>query len=272
MPLRPRDDLTTSAALLVLRDIAKSYAVGTSARARHCAVVRDVTLFVDRGECLAIDGAGLGPLTLLRCAAGLVRPDRGSVEWRGEDGTRVPTPAVALVPGDWRSSCGAFTVRDVLEGSVPAGRGQHEVDRRIAAVLRGCALQPLAGRRAAGLGAVERWRVGVASALVAAAEWLCVELPPGWGSPPLDSPPEHAGAVRSTLLAARTAGRTVLAAGPDAASMVAATRTLRWARGGLRLRQAQGDARPEGDGAPLPRRVAEGGGAASPMTLAREHP
>ena len=259
----------SGATLLVLRAIVKRYAVGTRGRARHCTVVRDVTLFVDRGECLAIDGTGLGPLTLLRCVAGLVCPDRGGVEWRADDGTRAPAPALALVPGDWRPTCGAFTVRDVLEGAVPVGRPQRDADRRIAAVLRGCALQSLVERRAVGLDAVERWQLGVASALVGAAEWLCVELPPGWSRPSLEPSREVDAVVRRTLLAARIGGRTVLVAGPDATALVAATRTLCWVRGGLRLARGQG--RLDGEEPAAPRRVAESG-AEPPLTLARGRP
>ncbi|HEU4630317.1 MAG TPA: hypothetical protein VFS08_11275 [Gemmatimonadaceae bacterium] len=254
MSADPRE--IAGAELLVLRGISKCYAVGTRRRARLCIVVRDLTLCMDRGECLAIDGAGLGPLTVLRCVAGLVCPDGGAVEWRADDGTRVAAPPVALVAGAWRPASGALTVRDVLEGAVPAGRWQGEIDRRIAAVLRGCALEALAGRRAVGLGTVERWRVGVACALVGGAEWLCIELPPGWGRPPLTPAPGGAAAVRHALLAARRAGRTILAAGPAAATLLVATRTLVWVRGGLRL--ASGGARPEPDDAPPPRRVAEG--------------
>lgn len=261
----------TSAAraeLLAVRGISKSYMVGTRRRARLCVVVRDVTLFVDRGDALAIDGAGLGPLTLLRCVAGLVRPDRGRVEWRAGDGVRAAAPAVALVPGDWRPACGALTVRDVLEGAIPAGRPQRDADRRIAAVLRGCALQSLVERRAVALTDVERWRVGVASALVGAAEWLCVELPPGWGRPPV-AQPFDAAAVRHNLLAARVGGRTVIVAGPHAASLAVATRTLRWVRGTLQLAGARAHSQP-GE-APAPRRVAEGD-AAAPLTLAGGRP
>jgi ABC-type thiamine transport system ATPase subunit len=230
-------------------------------------VVREATFHVDGGECLALDGAGLGPLTLLRCVAGLVRPDRGGVEWRGEDGTPARAPAVALVSGDWRPAAAAFTVRDVLEQAVPAGRPQGEADRRIAAVLRGCALRPLAARRVAALDAVERWRVGVAGALVSGAPWLCLELPPGWEHPSREFPSAHDPTVRDALHAARRAGRTAIVVGPAADGCGAATRVLRWAGGGPR--PAPGAAPMHDDEPASPRRVAEGRFAPPPLTLAR---
>jgi len=45
---------------------------------------RDVSFAIGAGECIALRGAnGTGKTTLLRCIAGLTRPDSGDVVWNG---------------------------------------------------------------------------------------------------------------------------------------------------------------------------------------------
>jgi putative ABC transport system ATP-binding protein len=62
---------------LAVRDIHKVYGVTTA--------LRGASLTLDAGEILAVTGpSGSGKSTLLHCMAGIVRPDRGSVEYAGE--------------------------------------------------------------------------------------------------------------------------------------------------------------------------------------------
>jgi ABC-type transport system involved in cytochrome c biogenesis ATPase subunit len=240
------------AALLVLRGLCKSYDVGPARRPTRHTVLRDLSLTVDRGECVAVLDGGLGALTLLRCIAGLAGPDAGTLAWRDERGGRAPPPARVLVSADWRPAAACLSVRDVLEGAVPPVR-QGVAERRVGDAADAAGLRPLLADAAATLPAGPRWRVGIGAALAAGAEWLLAELPPLAGA--------DAAAVRAALRAAGGRGVTVVASAPAAArDAVPATRTLLWRGGRLALRTE----------AEAARRVAEWpGGGPAPLTLRR---
>ena len=67
--------------VLSLRALQKSYCSGIPGCSAAVRVLRRVNLDVARGEIVGVVGAaGAGKSTLLLCAAGLLRPDAGSVE------------------------------------------------------------------------------------------------------------------------------------------------------------------------------------------------
>lgn len=70
--------------LLSILALSKSFRAGTRACSAHVSVLRGVHLTLWPGEIVVLDGAaGSGKTTLLRCAAGLLRPDAGSIRWFG---------------------------------------------------------------------------------------------------------------------------------------------------------------------------------------------
>ncbi len=78
--------------MLELTDIRKSYHDGES----ELVVLDGVNLFLGEGDSLALQGAsGCGKSTLLQIAAGLERPDRGSVELLGVPLSRAGEPELA---------------------------------------------------------------------------------------------------------------------------------------------------------------------------------
>jgi energy-coupling factor transporter ATP-binding protein EcfA2 len=67
---------------LSIIELAKSFRAGTSGCSASASVLRGVNLALWPGEVVALRGArGSGISTLLRCAAGLLRPDSGLVRW-----------------------------------------------------------------------------------------------------------------------------------------------------------------------------------------------
>ena len=244
------------AATLVVRGLCKAYDVGPVDRPTRRAVLRDLSLIVDRGDCVALVEGGVGALTLLRCIAGLVTPDAGTLAWRDRRSRRAWPPTRSLVEGSWRPAARCLSVRDVLEVAVPAGCSQADAARRVADAAGAVAVGAQLTRAAAARAPPARWRVGLAAALVAGAEWLLVELPPAVG--------EDVATVRAALLAARARGATIVAGVSGDARAVPATRTLHW-RGGRLLRAVPATAA---------RRVAEpsarDGAGVAPLTPPRE--
>jgi ABC-type iron transport system FetAB ATPase subunit len=69
---------------LSITSLAKSFRAGVPGCWAAATILSDVHLALWPGEIVALDGArGSGKSTLLRCAAGLLRPDSGSVLWFG---------------------------------------------------------------------------------------------------------------------------------------------------------------------------------------------
>ena len=74
--------------LLQLRGIAKGFRAGVAGCTATTRVLEHVDLDVSPAECVALQGKrGAGKTTLLLCAAGLMRPDRGTVRHHGSSST-----------------------------------------------------------------------------------------------------------------------------------------------------------------------------------------
>ncbi len=68
--------------VLSMRDVGKMYVAGYGGCRAAVRALGGVSLRIDAGEIVELAGPrGAGKTTLLLCAAGLLRPDRGSVAW-----------------------------------------------------------------------------------------------------------------------------------------------------------------------------------------------
>ena len=121
-------------ALLELVDVDSGYG--------HVEVVRDVSIFVEPGELVAIIGSnGAGKSTLLKTIAGLLAPSDGSVIFGGQPVTgmapeRLVKRGMALVP-EGRLLFGPMTVRENLElgaYSLPRSGKRQVVEEQVRAV------------------------------------------------------------------------------------------------------------------------------------------
>src|SRR5687767_12777392 len=100
---------------LSIRSVRKSFLFGHREAPQRRDALRGVDLDVERGEIVAIvAGKGCGKTTLLLCAAGLLRPDSGSIYWYGKrfagGGCHPDLVYVPAVPTYYPF----LTVRDVL--------------------------------------------------------------------------------------------------------------------------------------------------------------
>ena len=144
----------------------------------------DVDLAVERGECLALAGpSGAGKTSVLRIAAGLLRPAYGRVEANGE--TWLDTGSGIDVPAE-RRRCGYVFQHYALFPHLSAWqnvayplRGMDKAARheRALALLERFGLAELAGARPETLSGGERQRVAVARALPREPEVLLLDEP-----------------------------------------------------------------------------------------------
>jgi ABC-type multidrug transport system ATPase subunit len=170
--------------MLSMRGVCKSYHSGVRGCSATVAVLRDVDLDVRAGEVVAIAaGPTSGKTTLLMCAAGLLRPDRGTISWIGGMPSRdlLTKPHGIAYAGDRPFPYAFLSVRETLEyASIVRDLPLRESGARVSRVLEHT-----------GLGAVAHWRVdtldgglltrlGIAAALLAEPRLLFVDdVPPG---------------------------------------------------------------------------------------------
>ena len=157
---------------------------GLSKRFGHRVVVSDVDLEVDGREIVGLLGPnGAGKTTTFGMVMGLVRPDRGRIDFRGEDVTHLPIARRArLGLGYLAQDPSVFkrlTVRDnvlaVLEWIPRLGRGQR-IDR-MHRILEELDLTRVASSRAELLSGGERRRLEIARILVTEPRLVLLDEP-----------------------------------------------------------------------------------------------
>jgi len=162
---------------LSVQQLVKRYRAGPRGNIRAVSALDRVSLTVSEGEIVGVIGErGAGKSTLLLCAAGLVRPDSGSVSWFG---ARIQPPAlppgIAHVPQ--RSTYYSFlTVREALEyyatlHDLGTRDRALQVDRAVREVFLGDHV----GRRVGCLAPALLQRLGLAQALIGSPRALLLD-------------------------------------------------------------------------------------------------
>jgi NitT/TauT family transport system ATP-binding protein len=173
-PELPPESGAALAPLIELRHVSKSYA---GAEGPPVTVLDDISLEVREGEMLALLGqSGSGKSTILRLAAGLTDPTQGAVLSHGAPldgvnrGLAIVFQSFALYP--W------LTVQEnvqvgLLQRRLDAQQEQEEIDRALELI----GLSGYENAYPKQLSGGMRQRVGLARALVAQPEVLCMDEP-----------------------------------------------------------------------------------------------
>ncbi|MBC5824910.1 MAG: ABC transporter ATP-binding protein [Candidatus Eremiobacteraeota bacterium] len=154
--------------------------------ARLGSFILDASLEAEAHETLAVIGeSGSGKTSLLRCLAGLLRPDCGSITlgddvwYDGERRCHVPPRRrdVAMVFSSYALFGHLSVFENVAFGLRAAGAHRASVQQRVMAVLELVEASHLAARRAATLSAGESQRVAIARAVAVRPRLLLLDEP-----------------------------------------------------------------------------------------------
>jgi branched-chain amino acid transport system ATP-binding protein len=161
--------------LLKVRDLSVRYDSAT--------VLKGVDLEVEAGEIVAVVGAnGAGKTTLVRSISGLVRPEAGSITFRGEDVSRLPTHrivrrGIVQVP-EGRMVLGKLSVRENLLAALAVRSDGSQAMRELEAAMdRFPILRERAAQLAGTLSGGQQQMLAIARALLAAPKLLLLDEP-----------------------------------------------------------------------------------------------
>lgn len=162
---------------LRLSDIHKRYRVGIAGCQASVSALRGISLEVERGEIVVIAGAsGSGKSTLLLCSAGLLRPDRGRVQWFGQRRAVTGRPAGVL----YRSVPTHYGCLHVLESLLHVTQRNGATvpnDREARRALDAVGLAAVAKRRVTALTPAELRRLALAEAMLVAPRLALLDEP-----------------------------------------------------------------------------------------------
>ncbi|WP_034386859.1 ABC transporter ATP-binding protein [Deinococcus sp. YIM 77859] len=142
--------------------------------------VDDVSLTVGAGETVALLGpSGCGKSTVLRCVAGLERPDAGRVCIGGRDVTALPPEArqVGLVFQEYALFPHLSVLGNVAYGPRMRGAARAKAEDRAREALELVGLDALAGRRTTELSGGQAQRVALARAIATGSPLLLLDEP-----------------------------------------------------------------------------------------------
>jgi branched-chain amino acid transport system ATP-binding protein len=149
--------------------------------------LRGVSLHIEAGETVALLGTnGNGKSTLMKCIAGLVRPQRGSmsltIDGKTHDLTKLPTEAivglgVVLVP-EGRRLFPKLTVLENLTLGAFRKAARRDIDRNLALAFETFpALKGLQGQLAGTMSGGQQQMLAIARALMSSPRLLLIDEP-----------------------------------------------------------------------------------------------
>jgi putative ABC transport system ATP-binding protein len=175
---------TSSPAALTLAGVRRTYEAETA----PVRALRGVDLAVGRGELVALMGpSGCGKSTLLHIAAGLDRPDEGSVQLAGQEITtlsesrlsKVRRKDVGMVFQFFHLLEGMSVAENIVLAALVAGASRRDADARAQELLDLLGLLDKGRSAPASLSGGQRQRLAIARALANSPTLLLADEPTG---------------------------------------------------------------------------------------------
>ena len=170
--------LDTMSNCLALRGVSKTFSTGIRGCSATVRVLHDLDLDVCAGEIVAVHAVpAAGTTTLLMCAAGLLRPDRGSISWFGSNARRDRSAPEGIAYVSDRPFPYAFlSVQEAVEyAAIARDLPLSDHAARVNEVLALTNLSAIAHRRVDALDAGQGSRLALAGALLARPRLLLID-------------------------------------------------------------------------------------------------
>ncbi len=146
-------------------------------------VVNDVSIFVEAGEVVGLLGPnGAGKTTSFYMTMGLIRPDKGRIEFRGTDVTQMPMYQRARLGMGYLSQEPSIFRKLTVRGNILAiletlDISSAEKKKRLKELLDELELSHLSGQKAMTLSGGERRRLEITRALVTNPAFIMLDEP-----------------------------------------------------------------------------------------------
>ena len=172
-----------SGVLLQARDLTVRTRAGTN-------ILTDITFHIEPGEVVALTDLGRsGKSTLLKCLAGLIKPESGEILIDGINlyaNLKAFRPIIGFVPAEFalhQNLTVSETLQDAAVLRLPRRMGAQDRQQRVSRVLDSVGLTQVADRQVGSLSNVEQRRLGIAVELMGFPKLLLIDYP----SKPLSS-------------------------------------------------------------------------------------
>jgi putative spermidine/putrescine transport system ATP-binding protein len=142
--------------------------------------VNSISLYIEKGECLALLGpSGCGKTTVLRLIAGLEEPDSGRLILTGRDITRLPPESrrTGLVFQNYALFPHLSVAENVAFGLEVKSKPRKFIDDKVSSALELVQLENFGKRRVQELSGGEQQRVAIARVLAIEPEVLLLDEP-----------------------------------------------------------------------------------------------
>ncbi len=167
-------DMTTDEIILSVSQVEHVF---TPPSGKKLEVLKDIHFQLHSGELLALLGpSGCGKSTLVRIVAGLLRPTKGEVTYRGELLTG-PNPKAALVFQQFALYPWLTVSQNIEQALIPRGIDEKVRKEKIAEVISLIGLDGFEEAYPRELSGGMKQRVGMARALAVNPELLCMDEP-----------------------------------------------------------------------------------------------
>ncbi|AAB99375.1 TPA: ATP-binding cassette domain-containing protein [Methanocaldococcus jannaschii] len=141
--------------------------------------LKNVSFEIDREYCVILGPSGAGKSVLIKCIAGILKPDSGRIILNGEDITNLPPEKrnVGYVPQNYALFPNKNVYKNIAYGLIIKKVNKLEIDRKVKEIAEFLNISHLLNRDVKTLSGGEQQRVALARALILNPSILLLDEP-----------------------------------------------------------------------------------------------
>jgi molybdate/tungstate transport system ATP-binding protein len=141
--------------------------------------LKNVSFEIDKEYCVILGPSGAGKSVLIKCIAGILKPDSGKIILNGEDITNLPPEKrnVGYVPQNYALFPNKNVYKNIAYGLIIKKASKLEIDRKVKEIAEFLNISHLLNRDVKTLSGGEQQRVALARALILNPSILLLDEP-----------------------------------------------------------------------------------------------